>query len=55
MNEQDVIDDYRQRIACAQTEADKYKNLVANAYSLLRLVVFWRMLYFVIIRCNCSR
>jgi DNA mismatch repair ATPase MutS len=37
--QQDIINDYRQRIAFAQQEADKYKKL-ANNYSLYRLVVF---------------
>jgi DNA mismatch repair ATPase MutS len=35
----DIINDYRQRIAFARKEADKYKEL-ANAYSLLRLGIF---------------
>ncbi len=37
--EQDIINDYKQRIAFAQQEADKYKTL-ANNYSLYRLLVF---------------
>lgn len=39
MEENDIINDYRQRLATAHQEADKYKKL-ANKYSLLRLVVF---------------
>ncbi len=37
--EQDIINDYTQRTAFAQQEADKYKTL-ANNYSLYRLFVF---------------
>ncbi|HEY8783501.1 MAG TPA: DNA mismatch repair protein MutS [Mucilaginibacter sp.] len=37
--EQDIIQDYMQRAAFAQQEADKFKKL-ANTYSLLRLAVF---------------
>jgi len=37
--EQDIINDYTQRTAFAQQEADKYKTL-ANNYSLYRLLVF---------------
>jgi len=37
--EQDIINDYRQRAAVAQEEADKYEKL-ANKYSLQRLIVF---------------
>jgi DNA mismatch repair ATPase MutS len=35
----DILNDYRQRVAFAQQEADKYKKL-ANNYSLYRLVLF---------------
>ncbi len=37
--EKDIINDYTQRMAFAQQEADKYKTL-ANNYSLYRLLVF---------------
>jgi len=37
--EQDIINDYTQRVSFAQQEADKYK-MLANNYSLFRLVVF---------------
>jgi hypothetical protein len=37
--EQDVINDYQQRLSVAQQQVSKYKNLV-NIYSLSRLVVF---------------
>jgi DNA mismatch repair ATPase MutS len=37
--EQDIINDYAQRVSFAQQEANRYKKL-ANAYSLYRLVAF---------------
>jgi hypothetical protein len=44
--ERDIVNDYEQRIAVAQTEADKNKKL-ANTYSLYRLVVFGLFIIFV--------
>ena len=37
--EEEILNDYKQRAAFAQQEADKYKKL-ANAYSLYRLIIF---------------
>jgi hypothetical protein len=37
--EQDILNNYRQKIAIAQQQANKYKSL-ANTYSLLRLIIF---------------
>ncbi len=37
--EQDIINDYEQRVTLAQHEVDKYEKLI-NKYSLMRLVVF---------------
>jgi DNA mismatch repair ATPase MutS len=37
--EQDIINDYQQKVQAAQREADKYEKL-ANKYSLQRLIVF---------------
>ncbi len=37
--EQDIINDYKQRVDQAQKEIDKYERLI-NAYSLMRLVIF---------------
>ena len=44
--EQDIIDKYRQGIAAAQLEVNKYKDLI-NTYSFLRLAIF--VMLFIII------
>ncbi|MDB5122843.1 MAG: mutS 5 [Mucilaginibacter sp.] len=52
--EPDITDNYKQRVADARQEADKYKKL-ANTYSLLRLSIFALMIlsvYFAIINDN---
>jgi hypothetical protein len=37
--EQDIINDYQQRITQAQLQIDKYEKLI-NTYSLMRLLIF---------------
>ena len=44
--EQDIINDYQQRIAAAQEEVSKYEKLT-NSYSIQRLVAFGLLIFFV--------